>query len=89
MRLVCVGGSLLQESLNTASNFILSHVRWVLWATKPLLAHLRSTRHQEAHWTLALTLWDQNTLNFLLSASTTLKKKIGERRGTRGVTLQG
>lgn len=82
-----VGVSLVQESLNAASNFILSRQVGLRGYQG---SHLRSTRHQETLRTLALTPSDQKTrLNFLLSASTTLKKKTGGRRGTRGVTLQG
>lgn len=69
------GGSLVQESLNAASNFILSRVRWVLAATKPRVAHLRSTRHRDSHGTAdTRTAWhSRSTLSILLpSVRTTL-----------------
>lgn len=57
-----VGGSLAQESLNVASNFILPHVRWVSGATKPLHPHLRTAWHRKPRRNITLIFSDLTTL---------------------------
>ena len=81
-RWASVGGSLVQESLNAASNFILSRVRWVSGGTKPRLAHLRSSRHEEAHRTS--TLLPPDSINFLHSAWTNAQKENRRKESLKG-----